>query len=367
VVSVAASLEIALANNLLGIATVLWLVALIRGSFRRPRAAILFPVGAYALVSVVSALASDDPRHSVLELADLLTLLLVPMAISLLHQRRWERLLLLLAVVLAVSSIVGLAQLAAGDDPLEHRVHGLANHYMTFSGWTLVVTLLLLGDVFFSPGRRRLPWTFPAATLGLSTLLLGLTRGAWIGLVIALLLALAIGRPRALVLLPVAAVLLFLALPQSVLNRASSSFDPHHPATRERLHMLSVGLEMARDHPVLGLGPGMVQPAYAAYRADDAPARIPHLHNNVVQIAAERGGGGLLAYLAILAVFAVRTWRALRTTDPTARPAVVGCLMAVVGVTAAGFFEYNWGDAEVWIVTLASLSAPFSLAPGRGT
>jgi hypothetical protein len=44
---------------------------------------------------------------------------------------------------------------------------------------------------------------------------------------------------------------------------------------------------------------------------------------------------------------------------------IVGCLMAVAGVTAAGFFEYNWGDAEVWIVTLVSLSAPFALVPRR--
>ena len=35
------------------------------------------------------------------------------------------------------------------------------------------------------------------------------------------------------------------------------------------------------------------------------------------------------------------------------------------GVTTAGFFEYNWGDAEVWILTLVSLSAPFALVPRR--
>jgi hypothetical protein len=39
--------------------------------------------------------------------------------------------------------------------------------------------------------------------------------------------------------------------------------------------------------------------------------------------------------------------------------------MAVAGVTAAGLFEYNWGDAEVWIVTLVSLSAPCVLLPRR--
>ena len=357
----AASIKIALANVLLGVAGVAWLAALIRGTARRPHAVILVPVAAYAVVSVLSALLSTDPWHGVSELADLLTLALVPMTISLLDQRRWDRLLFLLAVVLAVSATAGLAQYAFGGDPLQHRMRGLATHYMTFSGWTLVVTLLILGDVFFRRDRRRLMWSLPAVALGVSTLLLGLTRGAWIGLATGLLLAIAVGRPRALILFPLAAMLLFLALPQPVLNRAASTFDPRETATQERLQMYGSGLGMVRDHPILGLGPGLVQPAYAGYRIDEAPARIPHLHNNVVQIAAERGIAGLLTYLAILTVFAVHAGRALRGASPVTRPAVIGCLMAVAGVTAAGLFEYNWGDAEVWIVTLVSLSAPFAL------
>ena len=150
-----------------------------------------------------------------------------------------------------------------------------------------------------------------------------------------------------------------------MLKRAASSIDLHEAATRERLQMLDSGLEMAHDHPLLGLGPGLVQPAYADYRTDEAPARIPHLHNNAIQLAAERGVAGLLTYVAILGVFAFHIRQTLQTASPTTRPLVIGCLMAVAGVTTAGLFEYNWGDAEVWIVTLVSLSAPFALAPRK--
>ncbi len=359
----AASIKIALANILLGLAGLLWLAALARGSARRPRAAILVPIAAYAIVSVLSALLSEDPRHSVTELADLLTLVLVAMTVSLLDQKRWGRLLRLLAVVLAISAVFGLIQFALGGDPLHHRMRGLATHYMTFSGWTLVVTLLLLGDVLFADDRRRLLWTLPAAALGLSTLLLGLTRGAWIGLATGVLLAVAVGRPRALILLPLVASLLYFALPQPVLQRAISAFDLGDEATLARFEMYGSGLGMARDHPVLGLGPGLVQPAFSGYRAGSAPEKIPHLHNNVIQITAERGVAGLLTYLAILGIFGLHVLRVLKTAPSVARPAVVGCVMAVAGVTTAGVFEYNWGDAEVWIVTLVSLSAPFALVP----
>ena len=129
--------------------------------------------------------------------------------------------------------------------------------------------------------------------------------------------------------------------------------------------MFETGVAMVRDRPLFGLGPGLVQPAYGDYRQEGAPNRIPHLHNNVIQIAAERGIAGLLAYAAILFTAIVQMIRVSRTGSPSTRPAIVGCLMAVAGVTTAGFFEYNWGDAEVWIVTLLSLSAPFAL-PARG-
>jgi O-antigen ligase len=365
ILGLAASLKIALANFLLGCAALLWLVALVRGSARRPRAAILVPIAGYAAVSVLSALRSADPRFSITELADLLTLVLVPMTISLLDRSRWKWLVGALAAVLTLSATIGLVQFAIGGDPLHHRIRGLATHYMTYAGWTLVVTLLLLGEVFFRRDRRRLMWTLPAVTLGISTLLLGLTRGAWIGLAAGLLVAVIIGRARALVLLPLVVMLLFFVLPKPMLHRVSSVFDPRDSASRERLAMFDAGVRMVRDQPVLGLGPGLVQPAFSDYRSRDAPARIPHLHNNTVQIAAERGLAGLLTYGAILIVFGAHAGWALGGGPGTERPAIIGCLMAVAGVTTAGLFEYNWGDAEVWIVTLVSLSAPFALHPRR--
>jgi O-antigen ligase len=137
--------------------------------------------------------------------------------------------------------------------------------------------------------------------------------------------------------------------------------DVEDASSRERIQMLQSGLDMARDHPVLGVGPGLVQAAYSESRPPDAPPRVPHLHNNVVQIVAERGAAGLVAYLSILGVFTVYVWRVSQTARPQARAMIISCLMAVGGVTAAGFFEYNWGDAEVWIVTLVSLCAPFTV------
>ncbi len=339
-----------------------WVAALYRGSARWRPAAIHWPLFLYAAFSLSSALFSLDPRHSILELGDLATLLLVPMTVSLLDLRLWDRILALLAAAVSASSLVGLWQYAHGYSDLQHRLNGLATHYMTFSGWTLVVVLLLVGDMVFHHNRRRLLWTVPATLVSILALALSFTRNAWVGLAAGLALLAAIWKPRALLVYPVLAGALLVLLPQPVVNRAFSIVDLRQPANYDRLCMVVSAEEMVQDHPFFGMGLGMVKRRYPVYRRDDAPRwEVPHLHSNVLQITAERGLFGLAAYLAILGTFFISVWRVLQHREEPAFPALAGCFLAVAGITVAGLFEYNWGDTEVWIVTLFCLAAPFAL------
>lgn len=362
--AVAASVKIALANVLLLLAAVAFAVALSRGQARWRSSPLQWAVGAYAVVSLGAVAFSLDPRHSLAEVGELLTLAVVPLVVSLFDRRRWDLLLKALTAVAVASAAVGLWQYLHGASTLSHRLRGLTNHYMTFSGWTLVVALLLVADIAFAADRRRLVWSVPASLLCGLALVLSYTRSAWVGLAAGLVLAAAVWRPRAFLALPLLVVAVALALPRPVLERAVSIVDLHHPSNYDRLCMVVSGVEMVGDHPLLGVGLGMVERRYPVHRQDDAPRwRIPHLHNNPLQIAAERGLLGLGAYLGVLVVFATHTVTLLRRRDHPAFPALAGSALAVAGVTVAGLFEYNWGDAEVWIPTLAVLAAPFALAP----
>ncbi len=318
----------------------------------------------YIVASLASVAFSLNPSYSVTQLGDLLTLGLVPMVLTLMTQARWELLFRLLSAVAVASSTVGLWQYAHGASNLSHRLKGLTTHYMTFSGWTLVVVLLLLGDMAFQHDRRRLYWTFPAFAICTTALFLSYTRNAWVGLGVGLVLVAAVWKPKAFYLYPVVAVFLAIILPRPVIGRVISIFNLHQPANYDRLCMAQAAEEMIEDHPVFGMGLGMVQRRYPVYRRDDAPRwEIPHLHDNILQITAETGLFGLAAYAAILFVFFRHTWRALRQADRVVFPVLAGCFLAVAGITAAGLFEYNWGDAEVWIVTLTCLTIPFALVP----
>lgn len=356
------SLKIALANLVLGITSVLWLAQLARAKVRARSASILTPISGYIGATLVAVMASQDPLHSIGEIGDLLTLMIIPMTLSLLDGSWWDRLLKGLTAIAVISSGLGLWQYLHGASNLEQRLNGLANHYMTFSGWTLIVTLLLVADMAFDRRRRRLLWTAPACIVCTSALLLSYTRNAWVGLATGLVLVAVVWKPKALYLYLVLTLIAVVTLPSPVLDRIGSIVDLHQPSNYDRLCMVRSGVLMVEDNPLSGVGPGMVERRYPVYREDDAPRwRVPHLHNNLLQIAAERGLLGAAAYLAILTTFFSDTWRSLRRPGQPRLAAMAGCFLAVAGISVAGLFEYNWGDAEVWILTLAVMAAPYAL------
>ena len=359
------SQRIALANILLGVAFLLWLAALARGSATWRRAPIYPALLAWVAASLLSAAFSLDPRTGATAIWDLPTLALVPMAVSLMDGRRWDLMVRCLAAMATVSSSVGLWQYLHGASTLDNRMHGFVSHYMTFSGWTLVIALLLAADIAFNTRRRRI-WTVPVFALCCATLALSLTRGTWIGLAVGAALVVMLWRPKALWLVPVLGLALAVVVPATVRQRAVSILDPADPSNYDRICMARAGLEMWADHPLTGVGLDMVKPTYEVYRVPGSIMdRPPHLHNNGVQIAAERGVLGLAAYAAIIVVFAVAAGRALGWPRGPISPAIAGALAAVLGITVAGLFEYYWGDAEIWIPTLACLAAPFALT-GEG-
>jgi O-antigen ligase len=137
--------------------------------------------------------------------------------------------------------------------------------------------------------------------------------------------------------------------------------------------MARAGGRMIADRPIFGLGPELVKPYYTLYRDPDAPRwRVPHLHNNVIQIAAASGVFAASAYLALLGLFfwrvsaLLRVRTAFRGTADGRTVIAAAAFLAVAAASVAGLFEYNFGDKEVLMATLPLLALPFSRAMSRG-
>ena len=133
----------------------------------------------------------------------------------------------------------------------------------------------------------------------------------------------------------------------------------------DRIYMWQAGFDMVRDRPMFGQGPGRVEDVYPEYRWSEAPnLKQPHLHNNALQIAAERGLPALVWWLWWAATVLADGWRALRGGDTWRWPA--GAATALFGaLMAAGLFEYNFGDAEVLMFTVLASSRPYAVRRGE--
>jgi len=330
-------------------------------------------VGLYALLVVLSVVFSVDPRASFRAIPGLSLFLLVPITIDLVDGAGRARTLLLASAAGGVAlAAIGLFEVARSGADLQNRIRGTLSHYMTLSGLTLIAGCILLAFLFEGRGRWR--WLGAAAAVPFAAMVFTLTRGAYVGAVAAVTAYLALRRPRGLLVFVPALAALFFLLPADVRQRAASIVDPTETTNRDRIAMARAGARMIADRPVFGLGPEMVKPYYTLYRDPDAPRwRVPHLHDNVLQIAAASGLFAAGAYLALLALFFARAGRLLRvgrrnvdltpSGDQTLRAIVAAAaFLGIAAVTVAGLFEYNFGDKEVLMATLPLLALPFARA-----
>jgi O-antigen ligase len=369
VAAAATSPQLGLSNPFLVLAGVFswraWRLGALTG---RPLARpLLPPLLLFAVASLVSAAFSLDPVQSFEKTPRLMVLLLVPLAAALMDGEWWPRLVAALAVVTTVLAVWGIVQYVQGANNLAHRIQGPLAHYMLYAGWMLLGVSVVVAELLLNPARRL--WLLlPPALLGPVALLLSYTRNAWVGLAAGLLLLAAVWHRRLLLLYPVVALALWFVFPRPVLERVISIFDLRQAANYDRVCMTISGLQMIRDFPLTGVGLDMVDRLYPLYRRDDAPRwRVPHLHNNLVQIAAERGLPALAAYLWLIGAFFTVTWRGLPRLSGEGRAAVGASLTAVLAITVAGLFEYNFWFAVIQYPTLVLMGAGAGRVEGSET
>ncbi|HVN76762.1 MAG TPA: O-antigen ligase family protein [Thermoanaerobaculaceae bacterium] len=351
--------RLGIANPLLVVAGVAGWLAWRRGELRgRPSArALVPPLVLFTAASLLSVVFSLDPLESLDKTPRLAVLLLVPLSAALIDRVWWPRLVAAVAVATTVLAAWGIVQYLQGANDLGHRIQGPLSHYMLFAGCVLLGSVVAIAELLLNPSRRV--WLLlPPALLGPVALLLSYTRNAWVGLAAALLVLAAVWRRRLLLLYPVIALALWLVFPRSVLDRVVSIFDLRQSANYDRVCMAISGVQMIHDYPITGVGLDMVDRLYPLYRRDDAPRwTVPHLHNNVLQIAAERGLPALAAYLWLLGAFLTVSWRGLPLLSGRRRAAVAASLAAVLAISVAGLFEYNFWFANVQYTMLVLMGA----------
>ena len=274
----------------------------------------------------------------------------------------------------AVTSVVALGQFGfaylkflstqkLADDPtVLARVTGFMGHWMTFSGEQLLVWCAAIPAIV-ALGRR---WLLPLGLVS-AALILSFTRSVWLGAAAAFMVV-ALSLPRRMVvavLLPVAAVAAIAS--GLIYHRMSLSFGDRFGPDSGRLEMLYVGSRMIQDHALFGVGLERIHTEFPHYYhgTDLSSFYYGHLHNNVLQIAAERGLLCLAAFLWLIFTIYADLMSMLKTAAPHSRWAILSALGAMTGFFVAGFFEYNFGDSEVLLLLLFIVSLPYGMHQRR--
>ena len=187
------------------------------------------------------------------------------------------------------------------------------------------------------------------------------SRGGLLGLGAALLYLAYRSHSRMRNLLVVGMVLapLLIYLPASALRRLQDPQYGDQTGQQARVIVWKAGLLMIRQHPLLGVGLSNFKPLVAAYEPEDEKV-ISLAHNTYIEVAAELGIPGLLAFLGVL-VASYRSLeksrrRALTLQAKQLSSVILGLQAGLISFLVSAFFITVWWEKLVWLVLFASMA-----------
>jgi O-antigen ligase len=216
----------------------------------------------------------------------------------------------------------------------------------------------------YFPEKHR--WLLPVGAVNMIAIVLSLTRMVWICALLLLVVHLCWHRSRWLWAVPVAACALFFLSPGAVRSRVTDSMDPDYYSNAERVQMVRVGWKMIRQNPLTGVGVGRVDELYAKYLSpsEPLPSYHGHLHNNLVQLAAEFGLPVAIAAMAFLAIlFHDLRVRCRLTTNREQQFLCRTSLLGLTGFVIAGLFDYTLGHSLGLILLGFTVLSPLAQIP----
>jgi O-antigen ligase len=121
----------------------------------------------------------------------------------------------------------------------------------------------------------------------------------------------------------------------------------------ERMAHWQAGWRMFSDRPWLGVGFGNYEAVYPAYAIGIWQDPLGHAHNYYVNVAAEAGLAGLLAYLLVLAAAFAQTGRAWARSSGLARAVCAGVIGMLVHLCVHNFVDNLYVHGMNMLVAMA--------------
>ncbi len=331
-----------------------------------PTVVTIFALLSAMLLSSVTALDFPSAVEEMIKLAEVAAVALY--VASQIHTSGDVRFgLLMLLAAGAAEACVGLFQFATGRGPETFalgpfvRAYGDFSQPNAFAGY-LSMILPFGVAMMLQPSRER-PLVTGATLVVAAGIAASLSRGAWVGVAIALALLALVWSPTtrrtlgATTAVGLAAVVLGVVglVPREVTERIGVLFEnflafdassveltPANFALVQRVAHWQAAWAMLLANPMLGVGPGNFDAAYALYHLQRWPDSLGHAHNYYLNTLAEGGIVGFAALVGFMAAIFVRIGQAIRgaASGPAIfRAASVGALGAAVALSAHNAFD----------------------------
>ena len=354
-----------------------------RGPPRRELGPLAWPLAALVLWFGLSGLWTSDVRNAAIFLFffvlpfGVLTVSLARLPWSSLEAGRLFALVIGVAVVFA---LVGIWQWATHDVFWNQDVIA-ANAYATFyrvnsvfwdpSMYGRFLVLAIVAVLTLLLFRTNRGTTFELAVGAVIVvlwvgLLFSFSQSSFVALVFAVILAALLAwRWRALVAVGVLAAVMIpvgVASPQLENVRESLGGSPEatfSDATGGRSTLVSVGLRIARDNPVTGVGVGGFNDAYAERVSRRESKRNAASHTTPVTVAAETGIVGLALFAWLVATALFVAFRGSTGRDAAGRARVIAGLCLVAIFVHSLFYNAFFEDPLMWtLLAIATIAVP---------
>ncbi len=318
----------------------------------------------FVIVGIASSILALDPGESVTKLFILLSaaaLLLATLRICA------ERRQLYVVVGGALAALI----LCGGQGVLEYlsgqhgqfgvvqggvvvgRIQGSFGHPNQFAGFLATLIPLAVAMLFTHNAPRALRWMGAIGlAFGVPALVWSYSRGALAAIVAGPILWLIIVRPRVAVLAAIMlGVLGYLFAPGVVSQRFRSTSGGE---VEIRSDIWAAALDIYAEHPILGAGVNNFSVAYA--RLPTVPAGAtqrrllqgeellipPHAQNLYLNILAEEGLIGILAFFLFAGAAVRRTFVGSRSEDPLTRAICIGIGAGMMALAVHSFLDVGF-------------------------
>ncbi len=236
-------------------------------------------------------------------------------------------------------------------------VVGDSNEFALVAAMYLPVAFFLMKE----KRRRWEPWYYLGClAVTLVAVSLGASRGGFLGLVTAFLMAVYRSRRpiRNFALLSAFVVPLVLLLPQSPVRRLRQPTYADQVAVENRQVVWKAGLEMVKTHPFFGVGLGNFKNVVAMYEPPTITKVRNLAHNTFLEYAAELGIPTFLVFVALL----FSTYRSLENVRQQAllsghrmlELASQGFQCGLAGYSVSAFFVSAEYVKNLWLMIFLS-------------